>query len=130
MIESMLYSLVTGTANIATLLGNRFYPEGDVPDKPTLPFATHARISTAHRARTHTRKTYNTPMIQIDCYARTPLAAKQLAETIDTELDNYRGTVGSWRVDAIHVVDIRDSYESETGDFICSVDLVIWAISS
>lgn len=130
MVEQVIYSLLTGDAPTLALVSTRVYPEGDVPDKPTIPFLVQSRIATAYTNRTHSGKTYNTPRIQIDCYAATPLKAKQLAETINTKLDNYRGTVGSWRVDAIHVVDMRDSYESETGNFICSLECIIWAILS
>lgn len=127
MIETAIYSLLTGNANIATIISNRLYPLGDVPDKPTLPFATQTRIGTAHTNRTHSGKTYNTKAIQIDCYATTPFLAKQLAETIDTEIDNYKGVVGSWKIEALFVQDVRDYYEAETKSFVCSIDILIWA---
>lgn len=127
-IESAIYSLLTTNSNIDTLLKKRVYPEGEVPDKPTVPFVAYNRIATAHTNRTHSGKTYNTYRFQLDCYAKSSMDAKMLAQTIVDELDSYKGTVGSWRVDALFIEDTRDSYQSETNEFICSVELVIWAI--
>lgn len=130
MIEEALYSLLTNNSNVANIVSTRIYPDGDVPDKPTRPFLTQKRVATAHTNRTHSGKSYQTRSIEIDCYASTPFAAKGLAETINTAIDSYKGTVGSYRIDALFVTDIRDYYESETGDFICTVEILIWAIGN
>lgn len=127
MIEEALFSLLTGTAGIATLISNRVYPEGDVPEQATKPFVVHSRVSSPKDARTQDQKAYPGYRIQLDCYADTPLAARALGDTIDAALDSYRGTVGSYKIEAIFVEDSRTEFDQETKEKILSLDLLIWA---
>jgi hypothetical protein len=46
-----LYSLVTGNAAIAALISTRLYPEGALPQDPTLPFVTFQQVGGSHGQR-------------------------------------------------------------------------------
>jgi len=126
-IEEALFSLLTDNEVIATLIGNRVYPEGNVPEKATKPYAVHSRVSSPAYARTNDRKTYRVYRLQIDCYADTPLQARLLGDTIDSELDNHKGLVDHFKIEAFFVEDVRGGFDEETNEKIASLDVTIWA---
>jgi len=116
-INKALYTLVTGGANITSIIGTRFYP-GKLPQNPTYPAATYILISGQDRFNVMgvdadiARKRF-----RITCWAEDDETLHSLAEVIRQRVQRFRGTIGT--------VEWLDSFiEFERQDW--DDDLKIW----
>lgn len=105
---------------------SRIYPQ-QLPQGVTLPACKYIKVSDP-RDHTHSGvSSLRRPRFQIDCFASSYLAAVKLAGQIENTLDGYKGTMGSYSVQASFVEDAgKDDYDPETGRHRVSVDVVIW----
>jgi len=125
MIEEALYSLLSGDAAIAAIVGNKIFPL-TLPQFSDLPAINFIRIATTGREITHsgTSRTAS-PIFQINCFATTSLAAKQLVVAVVSKLSGYSGTVGGVKIFFAKVVNEADIFDTELGVFQVAVDVEI-----
>lgn len=122
MIESELatYLIVTTRATYAKAAA-RVYPTRKPPkalSPATFPMVTFSKVSGAVDHTLDGVTGLGFPRFQFNCWAATYKAAHELAEAVKSDLDNFRGTMGTVRVDGILLED-----ESEVSDPRLGVDV-------
>lgn len=93
-IREGLYSLLTGSAAVYTLVGLRVYP-GSAPQSATLPFIVQKQAS-RRKVPTH-EGTVNLNLwdVDLEVKAATEASAAAVADAVRTLLDGYSGTPGT-----------------------------------
>lgn len=94
--KAALYALLTTTAAITAIIGDRVYPE-IIPEqvfdaasqRPCLVYSRQSVIRDRTLCATDSRVQST---FSIDCYARTSQAAEELAQQVRVALTDYRGT--------------------------------------
>lgn len=140
-VEAGLRLLILGDATVATLLGDRAYPVV-LPQAPTLPAVTYQRIGGGIRVGSHAGDSGLTQArIQLDCWASSYLAAKELAAAVRRALQRYAralakgaavpvsaGAGDALRIRKVDVTLDRDDYEDEETikQFRAGMDVLVW----
>lgn len=135
-VEVELRAIILAAPAVLALMADRAYPV-ILPQKPELPALTYQRISGGTRVSSHAGDTgLALARIQIDCWAQTYLAAKDLAATVRKTLQAgnrqlAKGAVPAGSTGVIRKVDVtldRDDYED--GDVIklyrAGFDVLTW----
>jgi hypothetical protein len=91
-----LYSLLSGSAELTAIIGNRITP-AVLPKNPTFPAITFQQISDRTTVNLDGSAT-NVVRIEIDCWAQTYLAAAQAQKALHDLLDGYTGTLSDGTV--------------------------------
>ncbi|MBI2758792.1 MAG: DUF3168 domain-containing protein [Chloroflexi bacterium] len=121
-------ALFTFLTSAGTSAGSRIYPQ-QLPQGVTLPAIRYQKISDPSDATMTGPSALRHPRYQLDCYAdgdNAYLSAAALADQVITALDGYSGVMSGITVFASFQQDTRDNYDTETGRFWQSVDLIIW----
>lgn len=125
MIETALYSVLSGTSGISSLVSTRIYPMA-APQNTALPYITYVRLSTGRRELTHGNPIDAAEAeFQIDCVASSPSGAKTLASAVIAALHGYKGTVGTEKIYYSQVVNESDLLEDEINAYIVAVDVAV-----
>ncbi|MDP2505385.1 DUF3168 domain-containing protein [Oceanobacter sp. 3_MG-2023] len=133
MLEAILIDMLTSSAPaaIANAVADRVHP-GVLPERCRYPAIRLANISNpmAERRSDGTQHTTKTSTFQLDVYARTYLAAKQLADDIAELLDGYQATHDTTVIQLIAVTNIRPGWESGTEHHNHTLDItILWSNS-
>ena len=96
MIERGLYFWAVAQSPIRAIIGERFYPAGEVPEDPTYPYAIYQRISTKEFDDISGAGLTQRARFQIDCWAKSALGAAQLADAFRRSLSGFRGMMGTY----------------------------------
>lgn len=126
-LEEALFHHLTHTDDIQTLVGNRVYPKLS-PQGATFPLIVMHRIATDRDHSQAGSSQRATVLMQFDCKAATPLAARNLAEKVRLSLDGYAGSMGSGEGLAIQssfVDNERDGYDEDLEVEVSSLDVEI-----
>ena len=113
-LESKLYTALTGSTLITTLMATRVYPL-KAPDKVKYPYAVYTRVSGGQINGLDGYLTIEQPRIQIDVYSTAYTQAKTLAENVHTVID----VTTTFR--AILISD-NDLFEDELDSYRVSMD--------
>ena len=108
-LEAGLYTLLSGTAGVAALVGTRIYPVV-APQNATLRRITYFRVTDTpgYVFSTAAPKT-GEPLFQVSCWGASYASAKAVAEAVKAVLGAYTsGTVGGVSVLAMYLEDERD----------------------
>lgn len=126
MIVTSLYNYLSNTAGITALVSTRIYPVV-LPQNATYPAITYQVISTPIIHTVEGCSAPNTNM-QIDCWStNTYLEAHQVADAVETALDNYSGTWNSADVvSACLLTGRQDLYEDNVSDYRVMLEFSIW----
>lgn len=132
-VDQALFDLLAGDATIESLVAwgspRRFgiYPEIVPQAVPDLPAVRYARISSTP-SMTLDGPTGTMPIrYQVDCYASTPGACRQLADAVVARVHGYRGTVGAVTIQHAYVDDLGQfsEFEGDRADFRITLDVVV-----
>lgn len=124
MIEEALTSVLKNNAGIAAVT-TRVYP-GNVPQDASLPLIFYVKVSGSPDHSVKGPTDLAQARFQIEAWAYTYLAAKQLAALIETALDGKKATVGSDYIRSVVKESERDMYEPELSCHRVSCDYSIW----
>lgn len=120
--EAALVSmLIQGSPNpVADLVGTRVYPLRlpQTNTAPVLPAIRYQRISTVrgpYRKMETGKSDYAKPRFQVDCFATTPAAAKQLADAVRSVLDGFAGTIAGVAIGSSAAEDEASDLEEGVG---------------
>jgi hypothetical protein len=112
MIESDLYSYLSGVSAVSALAGTRLYPL-ILPQAPTYPAITYT-VQGADRDYTYCGPSGLVKKdIQIDAWGSTYAAAKALQDVLRVALDGFVGLMGNTRVHRVEILAEIDVYEDE-----------------
>lgn len=110
LIEEGLYTYLTSQAAITDLAGTRIYPL-KLPQGVSYPAIRYQDISEvglmAHDGPLDLFKS----RFQFDCYARTYIAAKQLAQVLRATINGYAGAMGTVTVEHVFFIDWEDDHD-------------------
>lgn len=117
-LETKIYTALTGNATIAAVVNSRIYPLV-IPQNPTLPAITYQRVSGQHINTLDGFANLENAHIAISIYATRYDSAKELAEDVHKTMDEARTFRALLSNDA-------DGYDPETGLFYISQDWSCW----
>lgn len=127
-IEAAITKHLTEAAGLAGVLGGRVYPK-HLPQNPTYPAIAYHRIS-GPREHSHDGSSgLAHPRFQLDLFARTHVAAKDLAEKVRLALDGYKGVmggVGGVDVNGAFLEDDDDGYDDDLKVYWWRMDFTVW----
>jgi hypothetical protein len=123
-IEEALYTKLSGTAAISTLVAARIYP-APLAQEIANPCISYQRIDTPREYSHGGYSSLAVPRFQVDCLADTYEGAYALANAVRQAVQGSSGTWGSVSIYACFVVDERDSFEENPRTFRRSLDLQI-----
>jgi hypothetical protein len=86
-----VYARLTGHAGLATLVGDRIYPE-HLPQNPTCPAVTYFQVGGPRDHSLAGSSGLAVTRWQVDVWAPTYIEAKAVAEEVRLALDSYRTT--------------------------------------
>lgn len=118
MIETKLYTALSGTTNITDYAGTRIYPVA-LPQEPTYPAIVYTRTSGGQVNDLSGYAGLENPQIGIDVFAETYNAAKALAEKVHTVLN----TVTTFRAT---LTNDSDNFEAEINCYRVAMDFSCW----
>jgi hypothetical protein len=128
--KSGLVSLLLAQSTITDLVGSRIYIS-NAPQKAIFPHVIITQMSSnENTALDGGSGQLRFLSFDIDCKAKTSLAASNLAKVIREFIDDYSGTAGSDTIGAVIMNDEADDYEppsdaSDTGVYVVTLDLDI-----
>lgn len=126
-LEEALFKHLTDTAAIQSLVANRVYPKVS-PQGATFPLIVMHRIATDRDHSQAGSSQRATVLMQFDCKAATPLAARNLAEKVRLSLDGFAGSMGGGgglSVQSSFVDNERDGYDEDLEVEVSSLDVEI-----
>jgi len=133
MIAEAIRTLLVDDAEVAEIVAARVYPLV-LPQSPTLPAITLQRVSN-QTVISQDGPGMERPRIQVDCWASTYLAARELAAAVKAclcpsrhETPNYVRTVDDVRIEAVMPESDRDLYEDDTQIYRVSMDFFVFAV--
>lgn len=118
MIEQDIITSLGGDSTLTALVGSRIYPLSR-PQGDPLPAIVYQRIATTPLNSINGFSRLDAVRIQFSCYAKTLLAAKELAEALRSAMD------ADTALKAICVMEMDDQDEG-TRNFRTVVDFHIW----
>lgn len=113
MIEEGLYIHLTTDSDVNNLISTRCYPV-KLPQGFSLPALTYQRISgyRSYDLQGHTGR--GIPRFQIDCWAGTYSAVRDLANKVRLALNGVNGDMGGENVEGVELVGDRDDFDEQT----------------
>lgn len=112
MIEEVLHTRLSGFAGLATLVGDRVYPN-IMPQNVTLPAVSFRRVTSRRERAMVADPGIVRGRFQFDAWASTYDAARDVREQIRLALERWDTTVDT-AVDTIFVESEVDLYEDDT----------------
>jgi hypothetical protein len=92
-IEEALYAWAVANGSISALIDSRVYPDS-LPQKPTLPAVVYRRVAAELEMAHDGPIDLEYSRFRFHCYGDTPKTARTVANTIKSELNGYKGTLG------------------------------------
>lgn len=129
-IGSGIRTLLVAQPSITALISDRVWPDV-LPQDAVFPAATYQIIAIEHLGKLTGPTGLVTTTLQIDAWAKTRLAANEVANEIRSELNRFRGIAGAETVRDIFADTGRTDYEppedgSDNGLYRLSRDYRIW----
>lgn len=112
MIEYAINELLTSDAAITAMVGDRVFHMRS-KQNATYPNITYQRRGTQRNRHLRGPSGIARASFQIDCWASTQKAARQLAEVVRLQIDNYSGNAGEHFVQRVYVDEDLDNWEWE-----------------
>lgn len=99
-VEYAIRSLALADGQVSTLIGTRWYPN-PIPEQPVYPSVGYQVISEVNVSSHQGNSNLATTRVQLSLWATTYDNALTLKEHLKRVLRDYRGTVGSDRLDRV-----------------------------
>lgn len=128
--KSGLVSLLSAESTITSICSTRIYVNR-APQKAAFPHVILTQMgSEENTALDGGSGQLRFLEFDIDCKAKSSVAAESLANAVRTFIDDYSGTAGSYTIGAVILNDEADDYEppddgSDVGVFVVTLDLTI-----
>mgnify|MGYP003115321468 CR=1 FL=1 len=109
-LEAELRTFLLGGATIAGKVAQRVYPQV-LPQNVVYPAISYEPVSKPRLRDIEGPTGRALPRIRISCWAKTFVAAKELADDVRRRLDGYRGPMGAWRIGSSQLAAEIDLYD-------------------
>lgn len=123
MIEETLYTRLSGFAGLTALVGVRVYPNR-MPQDVTLPAVSYRRVASGRERAMGANPGIVRARFQVDAWAATYAAARNVREQIRLALERWNTTTGT-TVDDVFVESDIDLYEDDTKIHHLSMDFEV-----
>ena len=124
MLGKALYDLLSTDAGVSALVSTRIFP-AIMEQGVTMPALCYTIIGGTKVAALTQDTDIAETLVQIDCYAETYPAVRDLHQAVLTALQRYEGTNAGIVIDDIVVEDEQDIREEDTKLFRTSVDYLV-----
>lgn len=115
-ISTSLYTWLTSNSAISALVGSRVYPQVIPPAETGSPAITYAQENVENIYLLQGKSDLRIADFAIDCWHKQYVDARNLADTIHSELDQYRGTFGADTVESVRLTnDFEGPPDNDTG---------------
>lgn len=125
MIESAVYSRVTGDGAVAALIGTRMYPT-KLEQGATMPAVSFQHVSEERKGTFGSPATMPGVLMQIDCWDSTFTGVKTLARAVRLALDNFKGLSAGETISAVLLENQTDQYEEAVKLYRVLMEFRIW----
>lgn len=122
-IEVAIYSLLSGDAGVAALVGTKISPLSKKQDSD-LPAITFRRVSTGRFPAMSVDASVVKGRFQVDCWAATYASARALKAAVKSAMSRWRTTTGITVHDTFMISEI-DFFEQDTKQFHIAIDFEI-----
>jgi len=123
-IEDGLFSYLSNNAGVAAIVSNRIYPLV-MAQKTTLPAITYQTTALRPDRSLAGNTGRMAATIQINAWAGTHVAVKQLAEALRAALNDYSGAMGSDTIERSRVETETDGFDEETNFYRVGMQITI-----
>ena len=114
MIHQAVYDRLKNNAGVSSIVAARVYPQKAVQGV-VLPCVVYSRIGTSDRGLHHGGTTETArSRFQIDCWAKSPTKALELAEAVVACLHGWRGTQSGEAIFSTEVINTQDDFDLAT----------------
>jgi hypothetical protein len=116
MFEKAIVARLAAVPAVTALVATRVYG-GTAPQKPTVPYVTYFRVSTNEEPSASLeggRAQVAWSRIQIDAFAATYQAVKELDDALRQALAGWSGVLSGQTIHEVRRLDSRDIYEPDT----------------
>jgi len=125
MIHEAVYDRLKDDADIAELVGARIFPQR-AAQGVVLPCIVYQRVGTSNRFLHHTGTTRAAlSRFQIDCWAKTPTKALEIAEAVMTIFHGWTGIAGSEEIYYSQVTNTQDVFDLDAEEYAVPVEVEI-----
>lgn len=115
-IAQSLYTYLTADSSIGAVVGDRIYPQIIPQAELGRPALTYFQESGEYIEHLAGRSDLRMAEFEINCWSPTYLAARNLAQVVDTALTGLRGAFGGDTAESIRKTnDFDGGYENDTG---------------
>lgn len=115
-IAQSLYTWLTANSAIEAIVGDRIYPQVIPQHETARPAITYSQEGGVYMEHLAGRSDTRMSEFSIECWSPTYLAAKNLAETVQTELVGVRGSFGGDTAESVRLVnDFDGPPDNDTG---------------
>ena len=112
-----LRTYLAAQAPLTAIISTRLFGGNIIPQDKDLPAITYWEAETDHRHHMGGASGFAFVNMRVDCWAVSRVAARDLAEVVRTELQGYRGAMGSDNVRCCHATERANEYfPPEGGD--------------
>lgn len=124
MIEDALYSHLSGHAGLTALVSARIYPMV-LPQNPSYPAVTYKKISGPRETSKAGPSGTVRARMQIDCWAESYAAAKQVAKQVRLAMATFSGLIADVTINKTTQQNDLDVYEPEDSVYHDSLDFIV-----
>lgn len=132
-IEPALVGMMKADGSVSAIVGTKIFPN-IVPHSASMPSITYQLIDSGYEYALDSTPSHKINLVtcryQVNCWAATYKAARQLADKVRALFDGYAGTVGGVPIRKIQIADESDISEPEELEslkrFGKRIDLMVW----
>mgnify|MGYP002639966762 CR=1 FL=1 len=117
MISGAIYSILSGNAAVAAIVGTKIYPE-IAPQGDAMPFIVYQIQSALPETTKDSTSKLDTYQINIICFGNDYDVLFTLEAAVRTAIDRYKGTVSSTNIDQANFKGMNSGYDETANVFI------------
>ena len=129
MIEAAVFSVISGDAGVAALVGTRIEPIR-LPQGATLPAVTYQRISEVRQGTFAPAQKMPGVLFQVDCWGATYSDSKGVAVAVRKALDEFKGPSAGETITASLLENEIDQYEPDVKIYRTMLEFRVWWLES
>lgn len=115
-IEEAIYSILTASTNVASLVVTRIYPSY-LPQDCTMPAVVYERSATERISTFMADPDMSESTIEVMAFASSVSNVNTLADYIRKAITRYKGTVGGIAIDDAWPINEYGTYNDDVGEF-------------
>lgn len=124
-IETAIYTAITSDSGLSAIVGTRVY-QVKMPDNVTMPAISYQTLSGTVVESFTGFSNLSSPIISLDCWAKSAGVAKDMATKLRTLFLGLTGSYGDTRIENVLEWSYTDLYDADTEVFHVSCSARFW----